>query len=103
VRWFTNIDHGRRHKPLQLMTVNENIRFNKKMKGKEYYDVYDKYNAIEVSFTDAIPSDHEGAMGVPISFLDKYNPDQFQIISSNDIRKNDSVPFKSHGLIKDKD
>ena len=42
-------------------------------------------------------------MAVPISFLDKYSPEQFEIISSNDIRKNEAVPFKEHGLIKDKD
>ena len=42
-------------------------------------------------------------MAVPISFLDKYSPEQFEIISSNDIRKNENVPFKEHGLIKDKD
>ena len=73
------------------------------MKGKEAYDHYDNYDAIEVPFTDAIPSDYEGAMGVPISFLDKYTPEQFEIISANDIKTNDSVPFKEHGLIKDKD
>jgi hypothetical protein len=44
--------------------------------------MYDNYDAIEVPFTDAIPSDYDGAMGVPISFLDKYNPDQFEIIGS---------------------
>lgn len=42
-------------------------------------------------------------MGVPITFLDKYNPNQFEILSSNDIRKNDNIPFKEHGLIKDKE
>jgi hypothetical protein len=57
----------------------------------------------DVSFTDAIPSDYDGVMGVPISFLDKYSPEQFEIVSSNDIRLNDKIPFKDHGLIKDKD
>ena len=42
-------------------------------------------------------------MGVPITFLDKYNPTQFEIISSNDYRVNENIPFKEHGLIKDKD
>jgi len=101
--WFTNIDHGRRHQQLQLMSMADNLRFNKKLKGKEKYDYYDNYDAIEVPFTDAIPSDYEGVMGVPISFLDKYNPDQFEIISSNDVRLNTNVPYKEHGLIKDKD
>lgn len=102
VRWFTNIDYGRRHEPLPLMTMEDNIRFNKKLKGQEYQK-YDNYDAIEVPFTNAIPSDFDGAMGVPISFLDKYNPDQFEIISSNDIRLNKNIPYKEHGLIKDKD
>lgn len=78
--WFTNLDHGRRHQPLQLMTIEDNLRFNKKLKGKEAYDFYENYNAIDIPFTDAIPKDYNGIMGVPISFLDKYNPDQFEII-----------------------
>ena len=82
VRWFTNLDHGRRHQPLPLMTMKENLKYSKhkEIKGKRKYDKYDNYDAIEVPFTDAIPSDYEGVMGVPISFLDKYNPDQFEII-----------------------
>jgi len=82
VRWFTNLDHGRRHQPLPLMTMSENLKYSKhkQIKGKNKYDKYDNYDAIEVPFTDAIPSDYEGVMGVPISFLDKYNPDQFEII-----------------------
>lgn len=81
VRWFTNIDHGRRHQPLQLMTMEDNIKFSKhkEIKGKEYQH-YDNYDAIEVPFTDAIPCDYEEAMGVPISFMDKYCPEQFEII-----------------------
>jgi len=81
VRWYTNIDHGRRHQPLSLMTMEENIKFSKhkEVKGKEYQK-YDNYDAIEVPFTDAIPSDYDGVMGVPISFLDKYCPEQFEIV-----------------------
>ncbi len=82
--WFTNLDHGRRHRPLSLMTYSDNFRFNKKMKDKADYDKYDNYDAIEVPFTDAIPSDYDGAMGVPISFLDKYSPEQFEILGTND-------------------
>lgn len=80
--WFSNLDHGRRHQPLPLMTREDNLKFSKhkEIKGKEAYDKYDNYDAIEVPFTDAIPSDYDGVMGVPISFLDKYNPDQFEII-----------------------
>jgi hypothetical protein len=80
VRWFTNLDHGRRHQPLQLMATAENFKYNKKLKGIDSYEKYDNYDAIEISFTDAIPSDYNGIMGVPISFLDKYNPDQFKIV-----------------------
>jgi len=82
--WFTNLDHGRRHQPLQLMTMADNLKFNKKMKGKVAYDRYDNYDAIEVPFTDAIPKDYEGVMGVPISFLDKYSPEQFEILGTSD-------------------
>ena len=80
--WITNIDHGRRHEPLPLMTTAENLRFNSKMKGKDAYDRYDNYDAIEVPFINAIPSDHDGPMGVPITFLDKYCPEQFEIVGS---------------------
>ncbi|HRQ14990.1 MAG TPA: adenine-specific methyltransferase EcoRI family protein, partial [Promineifilum sp.] len=101
--WFTNLDHGRRHQPLQLMTMADNLRYNKKMAGKAAYDRYDNYDAIEVPYTDAIPSDYDGAMGVPITFLDKYSPEQFEILNSNEFRRNSNVPYKQHGLIKDKD
>lgn len=79
--WLTNIDHGKRHQPLALMTMSDNIRYSshKNIKGKEY-PKYDNFDAIEVPFTDAIPSDYEGVMGVPITFLDKYNPNQFEIV-----------------------
>lgn len=80
--WFTNLDHGRRHEPLRLMTMAENFKHSKhkEIRGRKEYIKYDNYDAIEVPFTDAIPSDYEGAMGVPISFLDKYCPEQFEII-----------------------
>ena len=80
--WFTNIDHGRRHEPLPLMTMADNLKFSKhkEIRGKKGYDHYDNYDAIEVPFADAIPSDYEGAMGVPITFLDKYCPEQFEIL-----------------------
>jgi len=82
VRWFTNLDHGKRHDPIPLMTMEHNLKFSKHkdIKGKDSYHQYDNYDAIEVSFTDAIPSDYDGVMGVPISFLNKYNPDQFEIL-----------------------
>lgn len=81
IHWFTNIDHGRRHQPLSLMTMADNRKHNKKVvKSETAYKKYDNYDAIEVPFTDAIPGDYDGVMGVPISFLDKYNPEQFEII-----------------------
>jgi len=84
--WFTNLDHGRRHLPLQLMTMAENLKFSrhKQINGKKKYDKYDNYDAIEVPFTVAIPSDYKGVMGVPISFLDKYNPEQFEILGATE-------------------
>lgn len=81
VRWFTNIEHGRRHEPLQLMTAADNIKFSKHAEVRGVgYPKYDNYDAIEVGFTDAIPADYDGVMGVPITFLDRYNPDQFEIL-----------------------
>lgn len=79
--WLTNIDHGKRHQQLKLMSMADNIKYSKhkKVKGHEYRK-YDNFEAIEVPFTDAIPSDYEGAMGVPVTFLCKYNPEQFEII-----------------------
>ncbi len=84
--WFTSIEHGRRHEPLPLMSMADNLRFSKhkELKGKAAYDRYDNYDAIEVPFTDAIPSDYDGVMGVPISFLIKYCPEQFEILGITD-------------------
>ena len=67
---------------LPLMIMADNLKFSKhkEIKGKAAYDRYDNFDAIEVPFTDAIPSDYDGAMGVPITFLDKYNPEQFEIL-----------------------
>ena len=91
--WYTNLDHGRRHQPLALMTMQDNMKFSrhKEIKGNEYKK-YDNYDAIEVSFTDAIPSDYDGIMGVPISFLDKYSPEQFQILGATQRGCHDEVP-----------
>lgn len=91
--WFTNLDHGRRHQPLRLMTIADNLKFNKKMQSKTVYDHYDNYDAIDVPFTNAIPSDYEEIMGVPISFLDKYNPDQFEILGSDTDIKEGKLPL----------
>lgn len=81
VCWFTNLDHGRRHQPLSLMTMEENIMYSKhKEIRNKGYEHYDNYDAIEVPFIDAIPDDYYGVMGVPITFLDKYCPEQYSIL-----------------------
>ena len=69
-RWWTNLDHSKRHEKLILW----------KNYTPEEYPKYTSYDVIEVSKTDAIPVDYDGVMGVPITFMDKYNPDQFEII-----------------------
>ena len=83
--WLTNLEHGRRHQPMQLMTERENVKFSKhkEVRGVGYRH-YDNYDAIEVPFTDAIPGDYDGVMGVPISFLDKYCPEQFELLGITD-------------------
>ena len=102
--WYTNIEHGRRHQPLTLMTMADNKKFSPHKSIKENgYQHYDNYDAIEVPYTDAIPSDYDGVMGVPISFLDKYCPEQFEIVNANDYRTSENVRIKPHGLIKDKE
>lgn len=84
--WLTNIDHGRRHTPLSLMTKADNLRYSKHkaLRGKPDYDHYDNYEAIEVPHVDAIPSDYEGVMGVPITFLGQYCPEQFRILGATE-------------------
>lgn len=85
--WFTNIDHGKRHEPMLLDTTAHNLKFNKKLQkkfqkdfGKVEYPFYANYDALEVPYTECIPSDFDGVMGVPITFMDRYNPDQFELL-----------------------
>lgn len=93
VRWFTNLDHGRRHQPLPLMSMEDNNKFNSRVqKNPNSYKMYDNYNAIEIPYTNAIPNDFEGIMGVPISFLDKYSPEQFEILGATQRGCHDLVP-----------
>lgn len=87
VRWYTNLDHGIRHNPMQLMTENDNLKFNtpliNKLKnnyGMNSYPKYENYDAIEVPIASGIPLGYKGKMGVPVSFMDKYCPEQFEII-----------------------
>jgi len=70
VRWFTNLETSRRHEPLELTSLY----------SPDEYPHYENYNAIEVGRTKNIPIDYDGVMGVPITFLDKYSPEQFEII-----------------------
>ena len=70
VNWFTNLDHKKRHEMLDLV-----CRYS-----PEEYPKYDNYDAINVDRTSDIPYDYDGVMGVPITFLDKYNPEQFEIV-----------------------
>ncbi len=87
IRWYTNIEHGVRHHPLKLMSEKDNLKFNTALlrKLKEKYEVsqypkYSNYDAIDVPLVSAIPDDYKGEMGVPVSFMDKYCPEQFEII-----------------------
>ena len=70
--WFTNLDHKKRHEPI--------ILFRSYAAEPERFPKYDNYDAVEVSRTDDIPFDYDGVMGVPITFLDKYCPEQFEIV-----------------------
>jgi hypothetical protein len=89
VRWFTNLDHNKRHEELDIV-----CRYS-----PEEYPHYDNYDAIDVGKTADIPCDYNGAMGVPITFLDKYNPEQFDIIKfrkgddDKDLRVNGKCPY----------
>ena len=84
--WITNIEHGVRHSKLSLMTAEDNYKYNKQLKkkldafGVTSYPKYDNYDAIEIPFVSCIPSDYDGVMGVPVTFLDKFNPEQFEIV-----------------------
>jgi hypothetical protein len=96
VRWFTNLDHGRLHQSIPLMTKADVIKFS----TKKSFDKYDNYNAVEIALVKNIPSDYDGVMGVPISFLDKYNPDQFEILGTSDNGLVDDKFKKTPGLTK---
>lgn len=89
VRWYTNLDYPQRHEELVLY----------KTYSPEEYHHYDNYDAINVDVTTDIPKDYKGAMGVPITFLDKYNPSQFEIIKfrkgddDKDLSVNGTCPY----------
>ena len=101
VRWFTNLDHGRRHQPLSLMTMADNIKFSKHKEIRGIgYQKYDNYDAIEVPFTDAIPSDYRESKGASImKKVEENTPDYLtntiepsQLFSSAPLR---SAPLRS--------
>ena len=91
--WFTNLDFAKRHEDIILY----------KTLATGDYPAFDNYDAVNVDRVEEIPSDYDGVMGVPITFLNKHNPDQFEIVDANAIRRTETVPRKPHGLIKDKD
>lgn len=86
VRWFTNLDFKERHEELILY----------KTYNKNDFPKYDNYDAIEVSKTSEIPTDYVGAMGVPITFLDRYNPEQFEILGITDRDNNSGLKTKEY-------
>lgn len=86
VGWFTNMDHEGRHEEIPLFRTYSN----------NDYPRYDNYNAIEVSKTADIPFDFDGAMGVPITFLDRYNPEQFEILGITDRDNNSGLKIKEY-------
>lgn len=100
--WFTNMDHGRRHSPLSLMTMADNLKYSKHKDLKEHgYLTYYNYDGIDVPYVDAIPIDYDGVMGVPTSFLDKYNPEQFEIVDNGAYAPKtlDHIAYKSKNII----
>ena len=93
VRWFTNLEHKKRHEPIILYKKYSAVDYPK----------YDNYDAIEVGKTAEIPVDYNGAMGVPITFLDKYCPEQFEILDARDYTSIQKLKNKGTYLIKDAD
>lgn len=106
VCWFTNLEHGKRHAVQRLDTMENNLTYNKALRkklladfGTIEYPRYDNFDAIEVPYVEAIPSDYDGVMAVPITFMDKYNPAQFEVIdtterwSSHRLKKYDSSEY----------
>jgi hypothetical protein len=92
VRWFTNLDHSKRHEEIDLI-----CRYS-----PEEYPTYDNYNAIEVCKTANIPNDYEGIMGVPVTFLDKYCPEQFEICGITENNKRMEQYWKLSDLKHDR-
>jgi len=89
--WLTSLDNEKRHKPIDLVKIYKG--------NEEQYPTYDNYNGINVNKTQDIPADYIGAMGVPITFLNKFDPEQFEIIKfrkgddDKDLRINGKTPY----------
>lgn len=95
ITWYTNVDFGKRHEIPKLTTMADNLKYNKKLRKKceedwkKYeYPHFDNYDALEVPFVEVIPSDYDGIMGVPVSFLGSYNPEYFEIVGTVSAAKN---------------
>lgn len=82
VCWFTNIEHGNHHEPMPLLSMEDNLMYSSSddLRGRKEYFRYANYDAIEVPIVEAIPSDYNGIMGVPKTFIGRYCPEQFEII-----------------------
>lgn len=93
ISWFTNLIHKKRNEKIPLACHYT----------PEEYPHYDNYDAINIDSVARIPLDYFGAMGVPITFLTKYNPEQFEILDANLFITSTNTSFKPHGLIKDAD
>lgn len=91
--WFTNLVHSKRNEKLILTREYSPVEYPK----------YDCYDAINVDKIKDIPKDYYGVIGVPITFLDKYNPEQFDIVNCNDYKIKDNIQNKPTGLVKDKE
>ena len=94
IAWFTNLVHDKCNKPLTLT----------KQYNSMDYPQYDNYNAIEVSKTKDIPMDYDGVMGVPITFLDKFDPNQFEIVGfTESFDKNDDIEnIRTHDKMRNR-
>lgn len=93
--WFTNIDYEDRHKVLPTKSLSWNLN-NSTLKNilEKGYQKFDNYDAINIGYVDSIPNDFKGVMGVPITFIHRYNPNQFEIVNPNIVKKgrtNDNI------------
>ena len=91
VIYFTNLEHNKRHQPMHFMTMEENLKHNKKDLPNGY-EKYDNYDAIEVPKVSLIPSDYDGVMGVPITYLGNHNPEEFEILGATQRECHELVP-----------